>query len=479
MRAGLAALALLAAAAPLPAQGSGGSGHPQNLSVQAVERTVPVVLDGKLDEAVWASPAPATGFTQQDPREGEPATQRTEVRFAYDAEALYIGARMFDSLGAAGVRTRLVRRDQDVESDWLQFVFDTYHDHSGRTILQVNPSGVKYDAGQATPTADPSWDPVWEAATGVDSLGWTAEIRVPFSQLRFSRDAAQTWGVQVWRYVQRLNETSMWSFWGKNEAGGPARFGHLEGVRIASRPKGFEVLPYTLARASYVTPTQPGSPFQDARAYRVRAGADVKALLGSSLTLSATLNPDFGQVEVDPATVNLSAFETFFEERRPFFVEGSGLFGFGGFSCFTCSNVSSLSLFYSRRIGRRPQGALPGSPLYSDVPENSPILGAAKLTGRFRSGWQLGLLNAVTGAEDAELVYRDGSRITREVEPLTNYFVGRVRRTMRGGDLVVGGMGTSVVRSFGYDTLARQIPGHAEAAGVDWTAYWKNRAYEL
>jgi hypothetical protein len=474
-----AALALAAAgASPLAAQGDP-SGHPQGLAVQAVELTAPVTLDGRLDESVWSAAPAATGFTQQDPDEGKPATQRTEVRFAYDAEALYIGARMYDSLGAAGVQTRLVRRDQDAESDWLQFVFDTFHDHSGRTVFQVNPSGVKYDAGQATPTADPSWDPVWDVSTQVDSLGWTAELRIPFSQLRFSRDAEQTWGMQVWRYTQRLNEMSMWSFWGKNETGGPARFGHLEGIRIDRRPRGFELLPYTVGRASYVAPTQPGSPFQDAKAYDARVGADLKALVGSSTTLSATLNPDFGQVEVDPAVVNLSAFETFYEERRPFFVEGSGLFSFGGLSCYTCSNASGMSLFYSRRIGRRPQGLVPGTPLYSSVPDNTGILGAAKVTGRFRGGWQVGVLNALTASEEADMVLPGGEHAAREVEPLTNYLVGRVRRTMRGGDAIVGAMATSTVRSFGYDSLALHLPEHAEAAGVDWNLTWAQRAYDL
>ncbi|MET0398708.1 MAG: DUF5916 domain-containing protein, partial [Longimicrobiaceae bacterium] len=474
-----AALLLAAAAGAAPAAAQSGAEHPRDLAVRAVERTSPIALDGRLDEAVWASAPAAGGFTQQDPQEGRPATQRTEVRFAYDADALYVGARMYDSLGAAGVRTRLVRHDQDPESDYLQLVFDTFHDHSGRTLFLVNPSGVKNDAGQATPTADPSWDPVWEAATAVDSAGWTAELRIPFSQLRFSREADQTWGMQVWRYSQRVNEISMWSFWGKNDTGGPARFGHLEGIRVERRPQGLEVLPYTVARASYVAPTQPGSPFQDASAYNVRVGADVKALLGSSVTLSATLNPDFGQVEVDPATVNLSAFETFFEERRPFFVEGSGLFSFGGLSCFTCSNANGMSLFYSRRIGRRPQGGLPGQPQFWDVPESTDILGAAKVTGRFRGGWQVGVLDAVTGSEEAGLVYGEAPGVRREVEPLSNYFVGRLRRTMRGGDAIVGAMATSVARRFGYDSLAHQVPEHAEAAGVDWTLTWAKRAYEL
>jgi hypothetical protein len=448
-------------------------------TVKAVARGVPVELDGDLDEAVWSTAPAATGFTQQDPHEGQPATQGTEVRFAYDADALYIGARMRDSLGAAGVRTNLTRRDQDAGGDYLELVFDTYHDHAGRTVIHINPSGVKYDAGQASPSADPSWDPVWQAATRVDSAGWTAEMRIPWSQLRFRADSVQTWGVQIWRYVERLNEVSMWSFWGKSESGGPPLFGHLEELRISRRPGGWELMPYTLARASYVRPTQKGSPFQDASAYDVRFGADVKALLGSNLTLSATINPDFGQVEVDPAVVNLSVFETSFAEKRPFFVEGSGLIGFGSFSCFTCSNVSGNSLFYSRRIGRRPQGFLPFATRYVDVPENTSILGAAKLTGRLGNGLEIGMLEAVTGAGKAEVIDAAGKGVTRELEPLTNYFVGRARRTFRGGNATVGAIATSVYRSFGYDSLRQQIPGHAEALGVDWNVMWKDRAYRL
>jgi hypothetical protein len=470
---------LLALAAPAAAQNGT---HPTGPTprLQAVERTVPIVLDGVLDEAVWQSAGPATDFTQQDPNEGRPATQRTEIRLAYDAEALYIGARMFDSLGARGVRTRLARRDQDTESDYIEFVLDTYHDHTGRTILHVNPSGVKFDAGQASPYADPSWDPVWAAETRIDSLGWTAELRIPFSQLRFPRDTVQTWGMQVWRYVQRLNEISMWSFWGKRENGGPVRFGHVEGLRAPRNRGRMELLPYALTRASYVTPLQPGSPFQDGQDYDMRVGGDIKYQLSSTLTLDATINPDFGQVEVDPAVVNLSAFETFYEEKRPFFVEGSGLFGFGGFSCINCSNVQSMSLFYSRRIGRSPQGfvTLPDAE-FSHTPENSTILAAAKVTGRTTGGLQLGLLDAFTRSERALVQDSAGNRHTEEVEPATNYLVARTRRNFRGGNATVGAMATSVVRWFDSDALERRLPGHAEAVGVDWEMWWRNRTYRL
>jgi len=448
-------------------------------TVRAVAHTAPVSVDGALDEGVWSTAPAATGFTQQDPSEGQPATQRTEVRFAYDAEALYVGARMFDSLGAAGVRTRLSRRDQAAGGDWLELVFDTYHDHTGYTVFRINPSGVKTDAGQASPSADPSWDPVYQAVTAIDSLGWTAEMRIPWSQLRFSVDTTQTWGVQVMRYVERINEVSMWSFWGKNENGGPSRFGHLQELRIARRPGGWEVMPYAVARASYVSPTQPGSPFQDASAYDMRVGADIRGLLGSNLTLSATINPDFGQVEVDPAVVNLSAFETSFAEKRPFFVEGSGLFGFGSLNCFTCSNVSGNGLFYSRRVGRRPQGSLDFDREYTEIPQNTDIIGAAKLTGRAGSGLEFGVLGALTASEKARVIDMEGGELEREVEPMTSYVLGRVRRTFDGGNVMVGAIGTSVIRSFGYDSLRTQLSSHAEALGADWSVYWGNRAYRV
>jgi len=473
------AVLLLTLVRPALAQTAAHSGAPRAV---AAARTGPIALDGALGDAAWSAAVPATGFRQFRPAEGLPATQRTELRFLYDDEALYIGARMHDSLGAAGVRTRLARRDQITEGDYLQLVFDTFHDHAGRTVFTLNPSGVKGDAGQASPGADPSWDPVWEYAARVDSLGWTAEARIPWSQLRFPRDSLQTWGMQAWRYVERLDELSMWSFWGRQETGGPQRFGHLEGVRVRSRPGGVEIMPYALTRASYAAPTQPGSPFQDGSRYQARIGADLRMLLGSSLTLSATLNPDFGEVEQDPAVVNLSAFESYFEEKRPFFVEGSGILFFGGFECYSCSNAAGMNLFYSRRIGRAPQGEVPERYVYRDVPRDTRLLGAAKLTGRTAAGWQIGFLDAVTRREVARVEDPDVGPATRvPVEPLGNYLVGRVRRTTRGGLATWGVMGTSVVRRFeaGDSALREALPGHAEAVGADWSVATRDQTYRL
>lgn len=445
----------------------------------AARRHEPIVLDGRLDEPIWATLQPATNFIQQDPDDGQPATQRTEVRFLFDADALYIGARMYDTEGRAGVRTRLVRRDQSTSgSDRLDIIFDTFHNHLGRTSFSINPSGVRYDAGQATEFTDPSWDPVWEAKTAVDDEGWTAELRIPFSQLRFPRDSIQTWGLQIWRNVSRINEVSMWSHWGRNESGGPPRFGHLEGLEIQRGGRRLEVLPYVVGRGQFLHSGDAANPFVKQRSADTRVGADLKYLLTSNLTLDATINPDFGQVEVDPAVVNLSAFESFFSERRPFFVEGSGVFGFGGFNCYFCSNVSSMSLFYSRRIGRPPQGPAPDGADYTDVPTASTILGAAKITGRTRTGWTIGLLDAVTGRAHARTL-TGGALGRHEVEPLTNYFVGRARKDLNRGDLTFGAIATSVTRFTDEPTLTARLPSHAETVGFDWNARWKDRTYSF
>ncbi|HEX2718552.1 MAG TPA: DUF5916 domain-containing protein [Gemmatimonadaceae bacterium] len=476
----VAAIALLAFPGALAAQSTPPHAIPSpRVEVAALRGSI--TIDGALDEAAWNAAEPARDFLQQDPKEGEPATQKTEVRFLYDADALYIGARLFDTEGARGVKTQLARRDQQSDGDWLRFVLDTYHDHLGRTIFQVNPSGVKYDAGQATPFTDVSWDPVWETAARIDSLGWTAELRIPFNQLRFSRAELQTWGMQIWRYNQRLNEISMWSPWKKDESGGPQRFGHLEGMRVARGARTVELLPYVVGSAKRALPTDPTDPYLKLTRGEYRVGGDLKALLGSNLTLDVTVNPDFGQVEADPAVVNLSAFETFFPEKRPFFVAGSGLFDFGGLNCFFCSNTSSLSLFYSRRIGRRPQLSpfSQSDVSFADSPLNSTILGAAKVTGRTAGGLSVGIIDATTRREMALVTSGVGIERGLEVEPFTNYFVSRVKRDLRGGNLTVGGIVTSTDRFHDSRALDDILVRHAQSGGVDFNARWKQQTYSL
>jgi len=443
-------------------------------------------LDGKLDDPVWQTAPAATGLRQSQPLHtgdpvGQPATQRTEVRFAYDDAALYVGARMFDDAGARGVRTRLARRDADVSSDYIQVIFDTYHDHIGRLFFLVNPSGVKQDQNGLGGGGDPSWDPVWEVQTNIDSLGWTAEMRIPFSQLRYPETSdEQTWGLQIWRQENRLNELSQWAWWGLEETGGPPRFGHLHGIVIRHAPGRAELMPYVVGRSSNV-PGDRTDPFFDPHALDGRVGGDATLRVTSNLTLNATINPDFGQVEVDPAVVNLSAFETFFDEKRPFFVEGAGYFGLGGLSCFFCSNVSSLTMLATRRIGRPPQiSPFRGDTVaYADMPENSTILGAAKLTGRTRSGWSLGALDGITRRERAPVQFMDSTRGQFSVEPPTNYFASRVAKDLRGGATQIKAMATSVYRDLGDPYMASRLSHHAEAVGIATDSWWSKRTIHL
>ena len=452
--------------------------------VRAVQLREPIHLDGKLDEGVWRTAPAATGLRQAQPHSGDSATQRTEVRFAYDDAAIYVGARMYDDSGARGVRTRLVRRDADMNSDYFEVIFDTYHDHIGRLFFQVNPSGVKQDANGLGGGGDQSWDPVWEVATNIDSLGWTAELRIPFSQLRYpATSAEQTWGLQIWRQENRLNELSQWAWWRLDETGGPSMFGHLQGLVITHPPGRAEVTPYLVGRSSNV-PGNRSDPFFDPHALDGRVGGDAMYRVTSNLTLNATVNPDFDQVEVDPAVVNLSAFETFFDEKRPFFVEGAGYFGLGGFSCFFCSNVSSLSMLATRRIGRPPQvspfrAGLPTSVEYADMPENSTILGAAKLTGRTPTGWSIGALDAVTKRERAPVDFTDATRGQFEVEPATNYFAARAAKDLSGGATQIKAMATSVYRDLGDPYLQSRLSHHSEAFGVSSDSWWGKRTYRL
>ena len=447
---------------------------------RALRRTGAIKLDGVLDEPAWQAATPITRFTQFDPDEGKPASQRTEVRFLFDDDALWVGAKMYDSLGAHGVTSRLVRRDATFDSDYFQLVIDAYHDHLSRAFFEVNPSGSKSDnIGIGNSCCDPSWDPIWEAATRIDPDGWTAEIRIPYSQLRFSRDSAQTWGLQVRRFIKRREEEDDWSFWHKNEAGGPSRFGHLEGLVIPRSSSDLELMPYASAKSSALAASA-NTPFDTHGRPAARAGLDMRYRVTSNLTLNATFNPDFGQVEVDPAVLNLSAFETFFPEKRPFFVENAQVFDFGFFNCSFCSNVEGMQAFYSRRVGRAPTGGdlATDNFTYANVPDATTILGAAKLTGRTASGYTVGLLEAVTGRATAEVANATGQRLTQEVEPLADYFVGRVKRDLQNGDLVIGGIVSGVARHIDT-TFAPRLAEHAEMVGNDVVYRWADKKYSL
>jgi hypothetical protein len=449
-------------------------------SAHAAKKTGSISIDGKIDEAAWAAATPIGDLTQSYPNEGKAPGEKTEIRVLYDDAAIYIGARMYDSMGAKGVRAVLARRDAllnggNLTSDKIAFVFDTFRDKNSRNWFELNPLGVKGDHKDG----DSSYDPVWEGASNIDSLGWTAEFRIPFSQLRFSRASEQIWGMQVWRTTDRLNEQDMWAFWRSNEYGGPAYFGTLDGISVASQPRQIEVVPYVTSRATMERAAS-NDPYHSDRQGLARIGGDAKLNITSNLTLDATVNPDFGQVEVDPASVNLSVFETTFSEKRPFFVSNSQYFSNGGFSCYFCDNVSSLNLVYTRRIGRSPQlaGLVGSRSQFMDATDATSILGAAKITGRTGGGLTVGLLDAVTNRETAR--YRlegDGSDHSQEVEPLANYFIGRIRKDFRGGSTRVGAISTLVNRSLTNDDEVARLRKSAGAIGFDIDHHWSNRAY--
>ncbi|HYJ81021.1 MAG TPA: DUF5916 domain-containing protein, partial [Longimicrobiaceae bacterium] len=461
-----AALLLLpaGAAAQAPTAGSHAADAP---TTRVVRATAPIRLDGRLDDAAWAAAEATTSFTQYDPDEGQPGSEATEVRVLYDDEALYVGVRLHDR---GRVSTRLGRRDMDLgDSDWFGLVIDSYHDHQTAFSLDINPSGVRRDATKTDQGDDLSWEAVWEAEASVDSGGWSAEYRIPFSQLRFN-PRETTWGVLFERIIGRRGEYAVSSFTPRSERGGIARYGHLVGLDDVRTGKRLEILPYTVARAEHVDPGE--NPFRGDREYGMSAGVDLKYRLSTNLTLDATLNPDFGQVEVDPAVVNLTAFETVFQEKRPFFVEGSEIFSFGPGSL-----PAGGSPFYSRRIGGRFSPLGPPSPL-ADLPGETGILGAAKLSGKTAGGWSLGVLDAVTAREEAR--FRDGSGDhSMVVEPLTNFFVGRLRRDLRGGQSYLGGALTAVNRDLETDALRQVLPGAAFTGGVDFKHEFARRQWVL
>jgi hypothetical protein len=424
------------------------------------------VLDGKLDEAAWARAPVAAGFRQRDPDEGAPATEATELRVLFDDHALYVGARLHDDDPGRIVR-QLSRRDAVAEADTFTLYLDPHHDGRSGVVLQVSAAGVQRDAALYDDNfEDDTWDAVWESAVSLDAGGWTVELRIPLSQLRFPEQAGHTWGINARRVVYRKNESSWLALVPKNQNGLASRMAVLDGLDGIAPGRHLELLPYVSGRAEYVSPSGPLDPWNDGSRFFGGAGLDFKYGLGTGIALVGAVNPDFGQVEVDPAVVNLTAFETFFEEKRPFFSEGSApflRFARSGASDYTTFFYPEPQLFYSRRIGRAPQGVASGD--YVDAPTSTTILGATKLVGRTRSGWTLGLLEALTGSESAR-VATGAARERLEVEPLTNYFVGRAQHAL-GSRAALGFLGTAVLRELDTPSLRALLPSRAVVGGVD------------
>jgi hypothetical protein len=446
--------------------------------MRASRATSTISIDGKLNEPAWATAVPSGDFMQSYPNVGAKPTDPTEVRVLYDDNALYVGVRMFDARPDS-IAAQLARRDASgIYSDWLHVMVDSYRDRRTSFRFSVNPLGVQKDVLEFDDRngEDINWDAVWEVATAVDSLGWTAEYRIPFSQLRFGgsqKGVERIWGFQVMRDVARRNERDSWSPWKQTDPGFVSNEGDLGGIVDIPTPRRLEVMPYASAKLTRA-PGDPANPFYRPNDTKPSAGADLKYGLPGGLTLTATVNPDFGQVEVDPAVVNLSAYETFFPEKRPFFVEGANIFNIGSIN--GGPSYGSQQIFYSRRIGRPPQRFVNGQ--FVDAPDATTIIGAGKLTGKV-GAWTVGVLNALTAEEKARVI--DGANVesSTPVEPLTNYFVGRVRRDFRGGQTLLGLGGTAVNRDLSDSAFKNLLRSSADVGSVDFEHNWAKRQWQL
>jgi hypothetical protein len=448
-----------------PASAQTGPSHQAVPLVHSVRAAGPIVVDGLLNDEVWLRAQAVTSFTQREPDEGKPVSEATEMRIAFDDNALYVAATMHDR-EPGRIARQLARRDQNAEADSFSIFLDPHHDHVTGSTFSVSAAGVQRDATIYNDSwTDDSWDAVWESAVRVDATGWSAEIRIPYSQLRFPKAAQLTFGINAMRYIQRRKEEAWLVHVPKTENGLASRMGHLDGLDGVAPRRTVELIPYVVSRAEYVEP-EAGDPFNDGARGFAGTGVDLKYRMTSNLSLDGTINPDFGQVEVDPAVVNLTAFETFFEEKRPFFIEGANIFsnfGRGGANDFWGFNRADPMLFYSRRIGRAPQGSASGD--FVEQPTSTTILGAAKLTGKTKRGWSLGLLDAVTGREWAEAV-TDLEKTETEVEPLSNYFVGRAEKEF-GRRAAIGALGTAVNRDLRAPGLRAELPAQSYVGGLD------------
>jgi hypothetical protein len=406
--------------------------HPQR-TAQAVRAPSPPVLDGNVDDAVWGAAPLQSGFTQEDPDHGKPASEKTTFQILYDDEALYVAAVCYDS-EPDSIKSVLSRRDDWRERDIFEIHLDAHHDHQSGAFFVVGPSGWMRDGVIFNDDdGDRAWDGVWEARTMRRADGWSLEMRIPYHVLRFGERPVYTWGINAYRHISRRAEWDHWSFTPRGVNGWPSRFGHLEGIKGIEPKRSLEIFPFTLGRATLTRGEDDSGNDTDLLG---TAGIDVRYGLSSSISLNGTINPDFGQVDADPAVLNLGVFETFLRERRPFFLEGNQIFE------SPRPNIAGIAeptrLYHSRRIGRQPaRFDLPDDSDEVHRPDNTTILGAVKISGKTKKRTAFGLLNAVTGSEFARIEQRrtdaqtgavDTVRQRFRIEPTTNYFVGRVQQ---------------------------------------------------
>lgn len=436
---------------------------PTATTATAVRAIQPVTVDGLDTDEVWRTASVIKEFLEFEPNQGKAPRYRTEARVAYDSRNFYVYVRMYDD-EPARILKLLARRDIRTPSDQIKIILDSYHDRRSGYEFAVNPAGVKRDYSISNDgNEDDAWDGIWDAATTVDAEGWTAEFRIPLSQLRYPQSESNVFGFGIWRDIDRYKERVSWPLYKNTAAGLTSQLGEISGLAGLAAPRRLEMSPYVVTK----NVTLPKGSNQYSHPQRITGGLDFKYGLSSNLTVDGTVNPDFGQVEADPAVLNLSAFETFFQERRPFFIEGAGLLSFP-VNCHAVNDCGSENLFYSRRIGRAPQ--LSGA--YGDASSatGTTILGATKLTGRTPGGLSVGILDAVTAGEQGTL--------DRTIEPRSNYAVVRANQDLRKGETGIGIIGTMVNRTLDEWTEAA-LRSTALVGGMDFRHRFLKSRFEI
>ncbi len=478
-----------------PAESVGATAAPLAAVAPRVGR---IDIDGRIEETAWEAAPLINGFVQSEPIEGDPATRDTEVRVLLDEDAIYVAARMYDDPDYV---VRVLNRRDELGGffDWVGVSFDPDLTRRNAYHFRVNAAGVQTDIYVTDDSRqDIAWNAVWESSVQHDSLGWSVEYRIPLSQLRYDAgEGARTWGFNVHRRLVASSELTHFSLQSRRRGGGGgggfggggfggggrgggrggffvvSEFGTIENVVVPSASSRIELRPYVLS-SLHRGPAEPGDPFFDGSKTGGRVGSDVRVGLSSSFTLDATVNPDFGQVEADPAVINLSAFETRFDERRPFFVEDAQVFD------FRLSGGGQNQLFYSRRIGRAPTGDDPDGSDFSEVPDAATILGAAKLTGRTANGLRVGALAAVTRAEDGSAYFVDDGRSQSfRAEPRAEYGVLSAQQDWNGGASQVSGIVTALHRALPATGEFDDLPEQAYSAGVRFEHQWSDRTWRL
>ncbi len=430
---------------------------------------MPPVINGRLDDSCWKEGEWHGGFKQQIPTEGANPTAETELKILFDEKNIYMAMRAYDDPKL--IHRYSGRRDALI-GDVLGVCLDSYADKRTGFEFDLTAAGSKIDLvlmnGENDCVWDTNWDAVWDGKTAMEDSAWTAEFRIPLSQLRYGSQEEQVWGLHAWRWIDRNQEEDQWNLVPRVNTGRMYNIGELRGIRGLKRFRHIEILPHALGRVT-TDPEQPGNPYATGSANMASAGLDAKIGLTSDFTLDATVNPDFGQVEADPSVMNLTAYETFYEEKRPFFLEGKNILDF---------NLGGDMLFYTRRIGHAPTYLpRPAEGEFIKIPENTAILNALKVTGKSKDGLSLGVVQSITARETAQISLQ-GKERDQTVEPLSNYFVGRVQKDWNKGNTMLGGIVTSAHRWI-RDGALNFMPGDAVTGGLDFVRYFGDRSYRL